>query len=101
MLAAWLDHGGHPRQAPAVALRRRAPARPRGAGLNPLSGATARRRRRDAHGFERFARIWEEHALGLSPGGPGLLDQITGAAGRDGALLWKSCFAKAVDINLS
>jgi hypothetical protein len=33
--------------------------------------------------------------------GRGLLDQITGAARQDGALLWKSCFAEAVDINLS
>ena len=32
--------------------------------------------------------------------GRGLLDQITGAARRDGALLWKSCFAEAVDIQL-
>jgi hypothetical protein len=32
--------------------------------------------------------------------GRGLLDQIAGAARRDGALLWKSCFAEAVDIDL-
>jgi hypothetical protein len=33
--------------------------------------------------------------------GRGLLDQIAGAARPDGASLWKSCFAEAVDIHLS
>jgi hypothetical protein len=33
--------------------------------------------------------------------GCGLLDQIAGAARPDGASLWKSCFAEAVDIHLS
>jgi len=33
--------------------------------------------------------------------GRGLLDQIADAARRDGASLWKSCFAQAVDINLT
>jgi hypothetical protein len=33
--------------------------------------------------------------------GRGLLDQIAGAARPDGASLWKSCFAEAVDILLS
>ena len=33
--------------------------------------------------------------------GRGLLDQIAGAARRDGASLWKSCFAEAVDKHLS
>jgi hypothetical protein len=33
--------------------------------------------------------------------GLGLLDQIAGAATRDGASLWKSCFAEAIDIHLS
>ena len=32
--------------------------------------------------------------------GRGLLDQIAGAARRDAASLWKSCFAEAVDIQL-
>src|SRR5258708_32982018 len=32
--------------------------------------------------------------------GRGLLDQIAGAAGRDGASLWKSRFAEALDIQL-
>jgi hypothetical protein len=31
----------------------------------------------------------------------GLLDQIAGVARPDGASLWKSCFAEAVDIHLS
>ncbi len=34
-------------------------------------------------------------------GSRGLLDQIAGAARPDGASLWKSCFAEAVDIHLS
>jgi hypothetical protein len=43
----------------------------------------------------------DKHAAATGSRGRGLLDQITGAARQDGALLWKSCFAEAVDINLS
>ena len=33
--------------------------------------------------------------------GRGLLDQIAGAAKRDGVSLWKSCFAETINIHLS
>ena len=44
MLAAWRGstHGGHPRQIPARALRRRTPSRPLGAGADPPGGAARR-----------------------------------------------------------